>query len=86
MHGGTLLQPLPNAFGMRKYFSGNYVFPFPKSSEDRKKRSFLKIEEFLTPKSSKDQKKVFNAIWESRWGEAKSQWGDAKCQWEDANS
>ena len=24
---------------MRKYFSGNYVFPSPKSSEDQKKRS-----------------------------------------------
>ena len=34
----------------------------------KKKRSFPKIEEFLAPKSSKDQKKVFNAIWESRWG------------------
>ena len=35
---GTLLQPWPNAFGMRKYFSGNYVFPSPKTSEDQKKK------------------------------------------------
>ena len=47
---------------MRKYFSGNYVFPSPKSSEDQKKsspknpqkRSSPKIEEFLSPKSSED--------------------------------
>ena len=37
LHGGTLLHPRPNTFGMRKYFSGNYVFPSPKSSEDKKK-------------------------------------------------
>ena len=42
---------------MQKYFSGNYVFPSPKSSEDQKKRASPKIEEFLFPKSSKEQKK-----------------------------
>ena len=51
------MQPCPNAFEMRKYFSGNYVFPSPKSSEDQKKRSSPKIKEFLTPKSSEEQKK-----------------------------
>ena len=56
LHGRTLLQPQPNVFGMRKYFSGNYVFPSPKSSEDQKKRSSQKIEEFLSPKSSENQK------------------------------
>ena len=40
-----------------KYFSGNYVFPSLKMSEDQKKRSSPKIEEFLSPKSSEDQKK-----------------------------
>ena len=40
LHGGKLLQPWPNAFGMRKYFSGNHVFPSPKSSEDQKKKVF----------------------------------------------
>ena len=35
--GGTLLQPRPNAFGMRKYFSENYVIPSPKLSKDQKK-------------------------------------------------
>ena len=39
--GGTLLQPWPNAFGMRKYFSGNYVFPSPKSSEYQKKKKVI---------------------------------------------
>ena len=42
---------------MRKYFSGTYVFPYPKSSEDQKKTSLLKIKQFLSPKSSEDQKK-----------------------------
>ena len=41
--GGTLLQPWPNAFGMRKYFSGNYVFPSPKSSKDQKKKVIIAI-------------------------------------------
>ena len=49
-----LLPPWPKVFGMRKYFSGNYVFPFPKSSEDQKKTSSLEIEVFLSPKSSED--------------------------------
>ena len=34
----TLLRPWPNAFGMRKYLSGNYVILSPKSSEDQKKK------------------------------------------------
>ena len=38
LHGGTLLQPLPNAFGMQKYFGGYYFFPYPKSSKDQKKK------------------------------------------------
>ena len=41
LHGGTLLQPWPNAIGMLKHFSGNYVFPFLKSSEDKKKKIFV---------------------------------------------
>ena len=39
LHGGMFLQPWPKAFGMWKCFSGNYVFPSPKSSKDPKKRS-----------------------------------------------
>ena len=39
LHGGTLLQPWPNAFGMRKYFSQGYVIPSPKLNEHQKKRS-----------------------------------------------
>ena len=58
LHVGTLLQPWPNAFEMQKYFSGNYVFPSPKSSVDQKKeRPLPKIKEFLSPKSSKEQNK-----------------------------
>ena len=57
LHGGPLLQPRPNAFGMRKYKSGNYVFPSPKLSEDQKKKVFTEIEEFLSAKSSEHQKK-----------------------------
>ena len=34
---GMLLQPWPNAFGMWKHFSGIYIIPSLKSSEDKKK-------------------------------------------------
>ena len=37
LHGGTLLQPWPNAFGKRKYFSEGYVVFAPKLGEDQKK-------------------------------------------------
>ena len=30
---GDAFAAMKNAFGMRKYFSGNYVFPSPKLSE-----------------------------------------------------
>ena len=39
LHGGTLLQPWPNAFGMRKYFNGNYVILSPNLNENQKKVS-----------------------------------------------
>ena len=39
LHGGTLLQTWPNAFGMRKYFSKDYVIPSPKLNEDPKNRN-----------------------------------------------
>ena len=42
--GGTLLQPWPNAFDMRKYFSEDYVILSPKLSEHKKKRSSSEIE------------------------------------------
>ena len=44
LHGGTILQPWRNAFGMRKYFSEDYVIPSPKLNEHRKKRSSPEIE------------------------------------------
>ena len=37
LHGGTLLQPWPNALGMRKYFSEDYVILSPKLNEHQKK-------------------------------------------------
>ena len=37
LQGGTLLQPWPNAFGMRKYFSEDYVIPSPKLNQHQKK-------------------------------------------------
>ena len=40
LRGGTLLQPWPNAFGMRKYFSEDYVIPSPKLNEHQKKKVF----------------------------------------------
>ena len=38
--GGTFLQPWTNAFGMRKYFSEDYVIPSPKSHEHQKNKVF----------------------------------------------
>ena len=43
-HGGTLLHPSPNAFGMRKYFSEDYVIPSSKLNENKKIRSSPEIE------------------------------------------
>ena len=41
---GTLLQPWPNTFGMRMYFSEDYVIPSPKLNEDQiKKKLFADI-------------------------------------------
>ena len=58
LHGGTLLQPWPNAFGMRKYFSGNYVIPFPKSSGDQtKKKVFTENWRVFLPEFKWKQKK-----------------------------
>ena len=45
-----------------KHFSGNYVFPLPKSSEDQKRKKG--IHRKLSPKLSDNQKKVFTAIWD----------------------
>ena len=82
--GVTLLQPRPNAFGMQTYFSGNYVFPSPKLSEDQKKRS---LPQFGT--------KISRSFWDlfvlkgpflSNQPALKSRWGDAKPRWWDANS
>ena len=37
LHGGTLLQPWPNAFGIRKYFSEDYVILSSKLNKHQKK-------------------------------------------------
>ena len=34
---------------MRKYFSGNYVFPSPKSSEYQKKKVITAIWDYIQP-------------------------------------
>ena len=85
--GGTLLQPLPKAFGMRKYFSGNYVFPSPKSSEFQKKkrssprfgtkfsRSFWDLFVLKGPFLSNQP------ALKSRWGGAKPRWWNANPRW-----
>ena len=65
LHGGTLLLPWPNAFGMRKYFSRNYVIPFPKLNEDQKKAFVENWRIRWRPK----KKKVFTAIWDYIWPE-----------------
>ena len=58
LHGGTLLQPWPNAFGMRKYsyFSEDYVIPC-RNWMKTKKKSSPKIEEFFCRNSVKTRKK-----------------------------
>ena len=48
LHGGTLLQPWPNAFGMRKYIREDYVILSPKLNEDQKKGLRRKLKSFLT--------------------------------------
>ena len=67
--GGTRAPwpPLPGypMFGMRKYFSGNYVFPSPKSSEDQEKKGLhQKLKSFCPRNQVKTKKKVFTAIWD----------------------
>ena len=57
LHRGTLLQPWPNAFGMQNYFSGNYVFPSPKSSKDHKKGLHRKLKSFCPRIQVKTKKK-----------------------------
>ena len=47
LHEGTLLQPWPNAFGLRKYFSENNVIPSPKLNEDQKKGLRRKLKCFF---------------------------------------
>ena len=62
-----LLKPWPDALGMRKYFSEDYIIPSPKLNEDQKKglrRRKLKCffaEIRWRPKKKK--KKVFADSW-----------------------
>ena len=83
LRGETLLQPWPNAFGIRKYFSWNYVFSSPILSDVQKERSSPQFGtkfgrnlwnlSVLTGSFLSDQPTL-----KSRWGDAKSRWGDAK--------
>ena len=84
-HGGTLLQPWPNAFGMWKYFSEDYIIRLPKFNEHQKKEVFvenwngfsLKLGEELGLFRQIIQRSNFDGgTSKSRWGDAKSRWGD----------
>ena len=48
----------------KKYFSGNYVFPSLKMSEDQKKGLHRKLKSFYPQNQVKTKKKVFTAIWD----------------------
>ena len=70
LHGGTLLQPWPNAFGMRKYFSKDYVIPSQKLNEHQKKGLRRKLKWFFAKirwriRSFSSDHAVLN----SRWGD-----------------
>ena len=70
LHGGTLLQPWPNAFGLRKYLSDVNVIPLPKLIEDQKNKVFTGNWSAFSSKLGEDQKKkVFAAIWDYIWPE-----------------
>ena len=62
LNGGTLLQPWPNAFGMRKYFSEDYVIPSSKVMKPKKRLS-PKIQEFLYRNYVQIKKKIFAVNW-----------------------
>ena len=58
LHGGTLLQPWPNAFGLRNYFSEIDVILLSKLSEDQiKKKVFAGNWTVFSSKLGEDQKK-----------------------------
>ena len=50
LHGGTLLQPWPNPFGMGKYFSEDYVIRSPKLNEHQKIEVFAENWSGFSPK------------------------------------
>ena len=87
--GGTLLQPWPNAFGMRKYFSEDYIIPSPKLNEHQKKKVFAGNWSGFSPKLGEElgffrvygviiqRSNLYGGTPKSRWGDANSGWGDA---------
>ena len=98
--GGTLLQPWPNAFGMRKYFKEDYLISLPKLNKHQKKKFFTSNwSVFFLPKLGEDQKnglrrKLKRFFAKIRWRirsfssdhlALKSRWGDAKSRWGDAS-
>ena len=63
MGGTTLLQPWPNAFGMRKYFSKDYVVPSPKLNEHQKKGLRRKLKCVFLAKLGEDRRIARNSQW-----------------------
>ena len=65
LHGGTLLQPWPNAFGMRKYFSKDYIIPSPKLNEHQKQKGLCRKLKcfFAKTRWRPTKKKVFAGNW-----------------------
>ena len=63
LHGGTLLQPRPNAFGMRKYFKKYYEIPSPKLNEHQKKGLRRKLRCVFLPKLGEDRRVGRNSQW-----------------------
>ena len=76
LHGGTLLQPWPNEFGMRKYFSEDYVIPSPKLNEHQKKGLRQKLKWFFAKIRWRIRSFLSDhPALKSRWGTPKSRWG-----------
>ena len=90
LHGGTLLQLWPNAFGMRKYFNEDYVIPSPKFNEHQNEKVFAENWRVFSPKLDEElslfcliiQRSNLNeGTPKSRLGDAKSRWGYANSRW-----
>ena len=77
LHGGTLLQPWPNAFGMLQYFSEDYMIPSPKLNEHQEKKVFAENWSVFSPKLGEELGLFCLIIQRSNLdkGTSKSRWG-----------